>query len=368
MLLSASFEKVENMLTEMCDGDTQEDSRRTLRLPTADGNNLLSYTSGGWDNVPAKLRSCSAAEEMDAVTAIITEIRDKMAVDLDVNPIINRWPEVAAAHSDTSQKSFLVIGSSHAGKLGSALRKQGHHADVIYEANRQATKDDVIGMEEAIIQKLDVMRINTVILCILDNNIYYAVSENGDISPAKKDKNGVYQMEGNLFTSIRPLLDAARGRNVCCEDVTHFSNRRMGSFEANLLRDLKDIAENLRDFLFTSRYKQYKVLDPAVSWRNKDNSYLWGEDPVHPSEAAYCLLADSALHICTIMESSARKRAWTNSIETGLPGPSTALNRQQGGRGARSAAGRGTSGHYGGPRADGSGAGRRGGYGQRRGN
>jgi hypothetical protein len=58
-LLSASFEKVENMLTERCDGDIQEDSRITLRLPTAEGNNLISYTSGGWDNVPAKLRGCS---------------------------------------------------------------------------------------------------------------------------------------------------------------------------------------------------------------------------------------------------------------------------------------------------------------------
>jgi hypothetical protein len=35
------------MLVKRCEGDFQEDSRRTLRLPTADGNNLLRYSSGG---------------------------------------------------------------------------------------------------------------------------------------------------------------------------------------------------------------------------------------------------------------------------------------------------------------------------------
>jgi hypothetical protein len=246
-------------------------------------------------------------------------------------------------------------------------------------------------------QKLEVTRIDTVILCILDNNVYYAVAENGDVTPAKKDKNGVYHMEGNLtlssksaqnvlFTTIKPLLEAARGRNVivtaplprfltggCCEDPAHMPNRRQAGFEANLVRDLRDTAENLRDFLFTSGFKQYKVLDPGVSWRNRDNDYLWGVDPVHPSDAAYSLLADGALHICNIMESGARKRARTSSTETGVPGPSAALIRQQGSRGARSGAGGGAGdGHRGGPqggsRGGGARDGRRGAYGQRRGN
>jgi hypothetical protein len=200
----------------------------------------------------------------------------------------------------------------------------GHHADVIYEANWRATRDNVLAMEELIIQKLEVTRIDTVILCILDNNVYYAVAESGDVSPPKRDKNGVYHMEGDLtissksaqqvlFTTIRPLLGAVRGRNVivcapmprfllagCCEDPSHMPNRKQGGFEANLVRDLKDTAENLRDYLFTSGFKQYKVLDPAVSWRNKEKDDLWGADPVHPNEAAYSLLADGALHICTI--------------------------------------------------------------------
>jgi hypothetical protein len=66
------------------------------------------------------------------------------------------------------------------------------------------------------------------------------------------------------------------------------------------------------------------------------------------------------------MESGARKRAQTNSNETGFPGPDSALNRQQGGRGARSSAGRGDGG---GQQPDRrlSAAGRRGGHGHKRG-
>jgi hypothetical protein len=54
---------------------------------------------------------------------------------------------------------------------------------------------------------------------------FYAVAEGGNITPAQKDKNGVYRIEGNLtvssksvqhilFTTLRPMLDAARGRNI----------------------------------------------------------------------------------------------------------------------------------------------------------
>jgi hypothetical protein len=100
--LSASFEKVEDMLVKRCDGDLQVDSRRTLRLPTADGNNLLSYSSGGWDGIPAKLKNCSVAEETAAVEVIIGKIRDKMAVDLDLSPIVNRWPEIVEDNYDAT--------------------------------------------------------------------------------------------------------------------------------------------------------------------------------------------------------------------------------------------------------------------------
>jgi hypothetical protein len=100
-----------------------------------------------------------------------------------------------------------------------------------------------------------------------------------------------------------------------------------------LSRELKEVAKRLRDFLFTTGYKQVKVLDPAVSWRGKKTDELWGEDPVHPNKEAYKLMAQGVISFNIGMESGAKKRARTNSMETGFTGPSTTLNRNQKHRG-----------------------------------
>jgi hypothetical protein len=63
------------------------------------------------------------------------------------------------------------------------------------------------------------------------------------------------------------------------------------SLVSHLTSELKVVADNLRDFLFTAGYKLTKVLDPAVSWRGKEKEELWGEDPVQPKEEAYKWMA-----------------------------------------------------------------------------
>jgi hypothetical protein len=363
-MLTNSFQKVEKLLIKRCGGSYQADHKQTLRFPTADGNNLLSYTSGGWDKLPSKLPSCPVGDEQEAVSTMIEEIWDKMAVDLDLTTKVDRWPAKEAADpADGSKKSFLLIGSSHAGKIGSSLRKLGHYADVIYQSNWRATKESVMEMSEAINAKLEATRVDSVVYCVLDNNVYYGVDEGGNSKLAARDADGVYHIEGNLtlssksaqhilLTSLKPMFDAGRGRNIivcapmprylkagCCANEEHVANRKQSGYEANLLRDLKDTAENVRDFMFTSSHKSAKVLDPAVSWRQSYVNDIWGVDPVHPTEAAYALLAEGLLHICNIMESGARKRARTNSIETGVQASGSTLNRQQGGRGARGGGG-----------------------------
>jgi hypothetical protein len=243
-------------------------------------------------------------------------------------------------------------------------------------------------MSEAILNKLDITRVDTVVFCVLDNNVYYSVTEGGDSSQAKKDKDGEYHIEGNialssksaqqiLLKTVKPMFDAARGRNIivcapmprylkagCCSNDNHVANRKLAGFENNLLRDLKETAEHVRDFVFTPGHKSAKVLDPAVSWRNRDSADIWGDDPVHPMEAAYGLLAEGILQICNNMES--RKRARTSSNETWVPGPDSALNRQRGGRGARGGSVRGGGGGQMPDRRP-SASGRRGGHGYKRG-
>jgi hypothetical protein len=95
------------------------------------------------------------------------------------------------------------------------------------------------------------------------------------------------------------------------------TNRRQPRFESNLAKELKDAAEFLRDNFFTSGYRQTKVLDPAVSWRGKDSSRIWGDDPVHPKEEAYSLLAEGAVSVIIGMDSGAKKRPEPTAMRLG---------------------------------------------------
>jgi hypothetical protein len=102
------------------------------------------------------------------------------------------------------------------------LRRARHNADVIYEANWRAVKNSIDFLAEKTREKLGATRVDAVIYCVLDNSIYYALTEAGDTRPAKRDADGKYHMEGDLivssksaqhilFKSLRPLLDAAGG-------------------------------------------------------------------------------------------------------------------------------------------------------------
>jgi hypothetical protein len=106
-------------------------------------------------------------------------------------------------------------------------------------------------------------------------------------------------------------------------------NARLQNFSAQLEKDLKETAEHLRDFFFTAEFSAVKTLDPLMSWRGTDVGLLGGDDPVHPTEPAYQKMAASVTSILTSMESGARKRARTNSIETAVPDPWPPLNNSR---------------------------------------
>jgi hypothetical protein len=373
-LLRNSFGLVEEQLKARGACGVQTVQRCTLRLPLAapgqDGKKHIVVTTGGTPDIPVKLKAASAADEKEAVECLATEIREKMAIDLDTKPIINRWPDVSAARLGAANvKNFFLVGSSHAGKLGAALRKMGHNAEVVYESNWRVYRDNAVEMAEKIGDKMNRVQNDAVIFCMLDNNIYCSLDSDGNTTSATRDHNGKMHMKGDLivvsksaqhilFSAVRPMLDAARGRNCiimapmprylfkgCCEDSEHLTNRNNSNFRQHLTRDLKEVAENIRDFCFTTGYRMVRILDPAVSWRGKEDDTIWKDDPVHPSEAAYSMLAEGVISIHRNMESGAKKRPRTNS-ETGEPGPSSALNRLVGGgRGGHRERGRGGGGH-----------------------
>jgi hypothetical protein len=144
-----------------------------------------------------------------------------------------------------------------------------------------------------------------------------------------------------LFKLLTPIFDVASHKicilmspvprymqEGCCKSEEHMPNRRSRNFGRQLLNDLKEATNNMRDFVFTSTFKTMKILDPQVSWRGASTEELWGADLVHPSVAGYAKLAAGVEAICLSIESGAKKRARSNSFETG-DGPSGLHNRQR---------------------------------------
>jgi hypothetical protein len=304
-----------------------------------------------WETLPLRVSMPWVSEEEVVAVCMVDEMRDKLAVDLDPAPKVNRWPAVSTGSAGNQAKTALVVGSSHAGKLAAALRRAGHHTEVIYEASWKATRDTVWEMQERVRTKLEKKKIDVFILCVLDNSVYYSLLDDGCTKAAFKDSAGKFHMEGDiiissksaqhaLFNILQPLLEMASGKPTilcsplpryltasCCEEPGHMPNRKSRTFEHQLQSDLKETAENFCGFLFTSGNKLIKVLDPTVSWRGKESTYVWEDDPIHPSEAAYGLMAEGVITILRSMESGARKRPRTDSNETGFSGRPPHLNR-----------------------------------------
>jgi hypothetical protein len=194
--------------------------------------------------------------------------------------------------------------------------------------------------------------VDMLIFCVLDNTVYFGLDETGNSAPPQRDADGVYHVAGDLilssktaqhalFKALKPLIDQGKSKNCilvaplpryvsggCCDAAEHMPNRRDPDFAHRLLQDLKEAAENLRDFLFKRGLKQVKVLDPQVSWRGADAGEIWGDDPVHPTAVGYEKLAEGVDTICTGLESGGKKRARSNSYETG-DGPSSLHHRSR---------------------------------------
>jgi hypothetical protein len=58
-------------------------------------------------------------------------------------------------------------------------------------------------------------------------------------------------------------------------------NHHLKGFEQQLLQNLNEAAEHLRDFIFTSGCKQFKVLNTLVGWKGLQQDEIWGKDPIH---------------------------------------------------------------------------------------
>ena len=61
--------------------------------------------------------------------------------------------------------------------------------------------------------------------------------------------------------------------------------------------DLVSCGTAIKDFLFTSRLRNGRVMDPGRQLQGLDATEIWGTDPVHPKREVYGLLANGVIEV-----------------------------------------------------------------------
>ena len=79
----------------------------------------------------------------------------------------------------------------------------------------------------------------------------------------------------------------------CCNNTLHVTNREKPGFNEELARNLAEVRNNWRSFLFVDNLRRVSVINPQPLFDNLPACDSWGpEDPVHPLPAVHKELAN----------------------------------------------------------------------------
>ena len=299
-------------------GGAQPEYRSRVRLPTslAGVKAQKIWCTGGNASLPRETGPTTKEQEMTVMAALIGEIKAKLAIDLDELPITSRKLEVSAPKGPGN---LLVVGSSNAKRLAAALAAKGIPVGSVLCNSWRATKQSVTVMADHVRQELVSGNYTAVIFQLLDNNLYFASTEEGGLIPALRDNDGNYHVEGDLTIADKtallavmklcgPLWEAATGRHMviisplpsyvkegCCVEHEHMPNRREVDFYQKLKQELAACSKNMKDFLFNAGLRYGRVMDPMRNLRGMSADEIWGRDPVQ--DEIYALLADGVLDV-----------------------------------------------------------------------
>jgi hypothetical protein len=135
--LEDSFKTALEMIRETGDRMQRYLEPKRMRLPAREtggsGMTFQLWHSGGTTvspQIPASTTALQQPEETRLIKQMITELRDKLAVDLDPNQSFERG--LGGQSRPKQARDFMVVGSSNASKLASALAAQGYTSCVVF--------------------------------------------------------------------------------------------------------------------------------------------------------------------------------------------------------------------------------------------
>jgi hypothetical protein len=168
----------------------------------------------------------------------------------------------------------------------------------------------------------------TILLQLYDNSVYLVGGAGGTKYLPSRSADGIYHVPGELLvadkTGIKdlsnklvPLIRALCGAkklflsplsrywlNPCCPNPEHVTNYNTPGYLPRLGMATSALKDFVRDTLYTRHVSNFRVLCPnkilGIGQRRTDMpmeearelAHTWGNDPVHPSSAAYMRIVD----------------------------------------------------------------------------
>jgi hypothetical protein len=303
-----------------------EQLRTGIELPASLHSLAKVYIhSPGWDDLPGGLPILTDEQEANFLTGMLEELNEKFALQLDTCPCTDRSGHSAADSETESEIVIALAGSSHSSRLAGPLTDTYLRVvDVSVPGFRISEKSVELMVEDLTAALADLDDSKTVVLIQpFDNSIFFSCNSHGEKNLTKKGRDGKFHVEGELkliskedmkeiFLLLLPLIKAARGKKIiimgplpryllarCCASSSHLTNRTGEEYIDQMIQAIRDVYAWINNTIFMRRIKGVKVFNPthALGFNDYDVNIdtiieLWGEDPVHPTPAAYQVLAN----------------------------------------------------------------------------
>jgi hypothetical protein len=301
------------------------------------------FITTGFDNLKTAVEPINEDEEKNLLNLLIEELNNLYPVSLCMDIVCDRFMEEDVFDDSAMDRTDLVlIGGSHLGNVAKNINPE--HWKIVdltrpgFPINGRTVPDMVERVSE--LSNSINMDNATVVLQLFDNSVYMAEGPGGEKRLPGKDRSSTYHIhvDGSLVVAdkaavkdlvhqLAPLLKVlGSSRKIvltplarywvapCCSDPMHTVNYHTVGFLPPLGDAIADLSDTIRDALFVKKIQNFRVLCPnrmiGVGQRRQEPSdeeaakaaALWGSDPVHPTSAAYRVIAESLSKISGMWE------------------------------------------------------------------
>ena len=236
----------------------------------------VKYRSIGWVNSPEMVEPLSEKNEKKIVESLVEELRVNFGARLSRHLCLDR-----ESKGGNVQIKYLVVGASNAGRLSDVMARLGKDVVKVTKGGWRPTRQGVEEMVELLEGKVETDSV--VIFLGMDNAMFYEEDDDGERTLPSADKEKKYHIEGRLevasgrhakglVANLGPIWEKVGDvrkvllsplvryfRTKCCAELGHCTNMGLPSFRKNLLSDLSEVNEAMREACLEGGLKRFRV-------------------------------------------------------------------------------------------------------------